>query len=233
MEPMPKLQLTKRNIDKITPPVSGQTDYFDTELKGFALRVSPDYTDKKTGAPMKGAKTFFVQVDVRDPATEKYKSRKAKIGLHGEYTPEQARQKAPDIMKRLREGKPADDGSIPTLRDLYDRYIKDKTLAKTTLLAYKYHIPKFESWLDLPLPKLSTMLTPEVVIDRYQQVLESGSGAAHNAFKCLQSIVNYGAVLYPQHVTGNPVKIISDAKLWTERKAREDCLEPGQFYSLL
>ena len=132
-------------------------------------------------------------------------------------------------MKRLRDGKPADDDSIPTLRDLYERYIKDKPLAKTTLLAYKYHIPKFETWLDLPLPKLSTMLTPEVVIDRYQQVLESGGGAAHNAFKCLQSVVNYGMVLYPQHVTGNPVKIISDAKLWTERKAREDCLEPGQF----
>ena len=63
---MPKLQLTKRNIDKIPSPASGQIDYFDTELKGFALRVSPDYADKKTGKPMKGAKTFFVQVDVRD-----------------------------------------------------------------------------------------------------------------------------------------------------------------------
>lgn len=228
---MPKLKLTKNEINKIPSPASGQVDYFDTDLKGFALRVSPDYKDKKTDKLMKGAKTFFVQVDVFDPATGKYKTRKGKIGLHGEYTPEQARAKAPDIMKRLKEGKDADDASIPTLRGLYERYIKDKPLATTTLLAYKFHIPpKFESWLDLPLPKLATMLTPEVVIDRYQQILEgSGSGAAHNAFKCLQSIVNYGMVLYPQHVTGNPVKIISDAKLWTERKAREDCIEPGQF----
>ncbi len=219
---MPKLLLTKRNIDskKHIPPVEkGQVDYFDTELRGFALRVGKD------------SKTFFVQVDVLDPATEKYRTVKGKVGRYGEITPEQARQKAPEIIQRLRAGKPANDDSIPTLRALYERYIQDKPLAKTTLTAYKFHIPpKFESWLDLPLPKLATMLTPEVVIDRYQQILgTSGGGAAHNAFKCLQSIINYGTVLYPLHITRNPVKIISDAKLWTERKAREDCLEPGQF----
>ena len=29
---MPKLKLTKGNIDKIIPPKKGQVDYFDTEL---------------------------------------------------------------------------------------------------------------------------------------------------------------------------------------------------------
>ena len=39
---MPKLLLTKRNIDskKHIPPVDkGQVDYFDEELKGLVLRV--------------------------------------------------------------------------------------------------------------------------------------------------------------------------------------------------
>lgn len=216
---MPVLQLTKRNIDKLPFTEQGQIDYFDTELKGFSLRVGKD------------SKTFFVKVDVLDPEKGKYKTVRGKVGRYGEITAEQARGKAPEIMKRLRAGKPVEDDAVPTLRNLYDRYIKDKPLAKTTLTAYKYHIPpKFESWLDLPLPKLATMMTPEVVIDRYNQVLaNSGSGAAHNAFKCLQSIINYGAVIYPQHVTRNPVKTISDAKLWVERKAREDQIEPGQF----
>lgn len=48
-------------------------------------------------------------------------------------------------MKRLREGKDADDNSIPTIHDLYERYIKDKPLAKTTLTAYKYYIPRTNS----------------------------------------------------------------------------------------
>jgi hypothetical protein len=65
---MPKLQLTKRNIDKLSFTEKGQIDYFDTELKGFALRVGKD------------SKTFFVQVDVLDPATGKYKTVKGKVG---------------------------------------------------------------------------------------------------------------------------------------------------------
>jgi integrase len=228
---MPKLYLGQREIKKIVPPESGRVDYFDTELKGLLLRVSADYPDKKTKEIQKGSKVFYVQVDVRDTATGKYISKKGKIGHYGEFTPEQARQKAPEIMKQLRAGKSVNDDAVPTLRDLYERYIKDKPLAKTTLTAYSFHIPpKFESWLDLPLSKLETTLTPEVIIDRYNQVLaNSGSGAAHNAFKCLQSIINYGAVLYPQHITRNPVKIISDAKLWVERQAREDKLDVGEF----
>ena len=217
---MPKLQLTKRNIDKLSFTEKGQIDYFDTELKGFALRVGKD------------SKTFFVQVDVLDPATGKYKTVKGKVGRYGEITPDEARTKrAPDIMQRLRAGKPANDDAIPTLRGLYEHYLKSKPMAKGTEYQYKIHIPgKFESWLDMPLPELATKLTPEVVIDRYQQVLEgSGPGAAYNAFKCLQSVINYGAILYPHHVTRNPVKVISDAKLWVKRQSREDCLEPGQF----
>jgi hypothetical protein len=59
---MPKLLLTKRNIDskKHIPPVeSGQVDYFDEELKGLLLRAG------------KSSKVFYVQVDVKDSATGK------------------------------------------------------------------------------------------------------------------------------------------------------------------
>jgi len=232
---MPKLKLTKENIGKISAPEKGQVDYFDTVLKGFALRVSPDYMDKKTGKNTKGAKTFFVQVDARDPVTGKYKSRKAKIGLYGEYTPEQARQKAPDVIKRLREGKRAEEVKPPTLRELYHRYVKDKKLKNNTTAAYKVYFEnkngaKFQTWLDIPVNELMTLLTPDVVIQRYQGVLDnSGKGAASNAFKMLQAIFNYSMILYPQFISRNPVKVITDAKLWPEIQARTTCLEPEQF----
>jgi integrase len=219
---MPVLQLTKRNIDKLPYTESGQTDYFDTEMKGLYLRVG------------QSSKTFFVMVDVQDPISRKYKKARAKIGRYGEITPDQARQRAPEIMQRLRAGKPAEEETPPTLRDLYHLYIKSKGLKSTTEAGYKVHIigeyGKFKTWLDVPLPALVGMLTPDVVIERYQQVLDgSGKGAASNAFKMLQAIINYGMILYPQHVSRNPVKVISDAKLWPEIKARTTCLEPGQF----
>ena len=36
---MPQLRLTKRHIEAIVPPATGQTIYYDTELIGFGLRV--------------------------------------------------------------------------------------------------------------------------------------------------------------------------------------------------
>jgi integrase len=231
---MPKLSLTQKEIKKIVPPASGRIDYFDTEMKGFLLRVSADYQDQKTGAPMKGAKVFYVQADVLDPATGRRVTRKGKVGLYGEYTPEQARQKAPEVMKALREGKPVTETPPPTLRKLYQHYVHDKRLKANTLGSYKVYFEnekgaKFPTWMDVPLPQLIQMLRPDVVMARFQEVLsQSGQGAASNAFKMLQAIINYGMILYPQHVIRNPVKVISDTELWPKIKARTTRIEPEQ-----
>lgn len=147
---MPTLLLTKRNIDskKHVPPVEvGRVDYFDEELKGLVLRVG------------KLSKTFYVQVDVKDPVTGKFKTVKEKIGLYGEYTPEQARAKAPDIIRRVREGRLA-NVTPPTLQMMYDRYLADKRLTKGTEYQYKSYVPRFfESWLAMPINLLEKALT--------------------------------------------------------------------------
>lgn len=230
---MPKQSLTQKVIKRIESPASGRVDYFDTELKGLLLRVSADYEDRN-GNPVKGARVFYVQVDVLDPATGRYVSRKAKIGQYGEYTPEQARAKAPEIMKRLREGKTGREEKIPTLRDLYHDYLAHKHLKSTTEAGYRIHIggkgSKFLEWMNIPIPQLENVLRPPVVVKRYQDVLNnSGKGAASNAFKMLQAIINYGMIIYPQYLTRNPVKVLSDGKLWLEIKGRTTCLEPEQF----
>ncbi len=220
---MPKLLLTKRNIDskKHIPPVDkGQVDYFDEELKGLVLRVG------------KSSKVFYVQVDVRDDVTGKFKTVKEKIGAYGEFTPEQARSKAPDVIRRIREGRVKEE-KPKTLRDMYDRYIVDKKLSQGTLLIYKSYIPRlFESWLDLPLNMVEKALSPEVVIDRFQSILEiNGKGAANNSFRCLQAIINYAEILYPQHLTRNPLKVLSRAEMWVQLEGRDDCLDIKQFKS--
>jgi hypothetical protein len=104
-------------------------------------------------------------------------------------------------MQRLRAGKPAEDAQPPTLRELYHLCVKSKGLKATTEAGYKVHVVgeygKFKTWLDLPLPALVDMLKPDVVIERYQQVLDaSGKGAASNAFKMLQTI-HYTRSMWP------------------------------------
>ena len=218
---MPKLLLTKRNIDskKHVPPIEvGRVDYFDEELKGLVLRVGIT------------SKVFYVQVDVKDPITGKFKTVKEKIGAYGEYTPEQARAKAPEIIRRIREGKPACEAP-PTLQMMYDRYLVDQRLSAGTEYQYKQYIPRlFESWLTLPLNLLGQALSPEVVIDKFHLIRENnGPSAANNSFKCLQAIIHYAEILYPHFVGRNPVKVLSNAKMWVKIEERDDCLDPKQF----
>lgn len=218
---MPTLLLTKRNIDskKHVPPVEqGQVDYFDEELKGLVLRVG------------KKSKVFYVQANVKDPVTGKFKTVKEKIGAYGEYTPEQARAKAPEMIRRIREGRAAKEAA-PTLQQMYDRYLTDKRLSAGTEFQYKSYVPRlFESWLDLPLDLLEKALSPEVVIDKFQMIRESsGPSAANNSFKCLQAIIGYAEILYPQFVTRNPIKVLSRAEMWSKIGVKDDCLELKQF----
>lgn len=39
---MPRLKITKANVKEIVKPVSGQVDYFDTELSGFGVRATKE-----------------------------------------------------------------------------------------------------------------------------------------------------------------------------------------------
>jgi len=84
---MPRLELTKKNIDKLSFTEKNKAvDYWDISLKGFGLRVGEQ------------TKTFFVKADVKtiqsDNASRPYKTVKSIIGRYGEWTPELARKEA-------------------------------------------------------------------------------------------------------------------------------------------
>lgn len=73
---MPKL--TKRFVDGLAPNSDGETFAWDSELKGFGLRVKPT-----------GVKTYLVQYRNADGLT-----RRLVLGKHGVLTPELARKMA-------------------------------------------------------------------------------------------------------------------------------------------
>ena len=71
-------KLNKRTVDALAAPVTGQAFLWDTEIKGFGVRV---------GAT--GTKTFVVQY-----MNEEGRVRRVKIGRFGVMTVEQARELA-------------------------------------------------------------------------------------------------------------------------------------------
>lgn len=226
---MPKISLTLREIKRIVPPESGRVDYFDTELKGFLLRVSADYPDK-AGAKQKGSRVFYVQVDVLDHVTGKYVTRKAKVGAYGEFTPEEARGKARLLLQQLRAGQPTVPANVLTLAQMMEVQLRDKGFKPRTEAAYRSEIPaKFASWLDMPLTEIS-MIPPDVIIDRFKQIeKDNGKMAVKNSFGKLQAILNYAKVKHPAMMPVNPCLVIGAASLWPETKCRTDCLKGNDF----
>lgn len=86
---MAVLKITKRNVDAAPVPVKGDAYFWDTELRGFGLRVTP-----------KGVRSYVVQY--RLPGRP---AKRLTIGIHGSpWTCEKARARAEDILISVKMG---------------------------------------------------------------------------------------------------------------------------------
>jgi len=115
---VPKVKLTKRQIDSIKPGDREQV-FWDTEVKGFGLRVRPG-----------GSRVFVVQY--RNAAG---RTRKLSLGRYGRLTPAEARSLAKQRLAEVAKGEdPAEDRSFaktsPTIRDLAERYLTEHAAVK-------------------------------------------------------------------------------------------------------
>src|SRR5438045_1390071 len=81
-----KAKITKTFVDSLMPPASGQIFYRDTELIGFAVRLSP------------GAKTYVAERKING------KTVRVSIGSHGVFTPTQARERARVLLGQMSDG---------------------------------------------------------------------------------------------------------------------------------
>tara|TARA_R110000868_G_scaffold124226_4_gene328577 strand:- start:98 stop:1369 length:1272 start_codon:yes stop_codon:yes gene_type:complete len=80
------MKLSKRTVDAIVA-TDKEVFYWDDEISGFALRVTPT-----------GRKTYTIQYRVKG------RVRRLKIGLHGTLTPDEARQQARRLLGEVAHG---------------------------------------------------------------------------------------------------------------------------------
>lgn len=126
MQKINKCKLTKRIVEGIEPDTSTRLTLWDTEVKGFCLRVYPT-----------GKKTYFLQYRNHDQIT-----RKIKLGVHGSVTTELAREQAIKLSLRIGIGEdPSLDISARknnrTLTDLAHEYLASYSKIKKTQKGYK------------------------------------------------------------------------------------------------
>lgn len=141
-EKVNRSKLTKRIVEAHSSDSSKRTLLWDTEIVGFCVRIYPT-----------GRKTYFFQY--RNPMKQ---TKFIKIGVHGNITTEQAREKAAQLALKVSAGAdPAVKSPVintaPTMEDLAEKYLnlhaihekRPKSVKEDKSMLKNYILKKFGS----------------------------------------------------------------------------------------
>lgn len=205
-----KLNLTKKAIDAIQLPETGQSLFYDTALPGFGLRAT------------KTAKTFFAEGYLgRD-------QKRVKIGRYGVFSPDQAREEARQILAKLARGEDPSSkkGGNLTLEEAYRDMIALRTSGQGEQL--KPGTVEGYDWLlntclaDYKATRLSSINEPKVRAIHADLTKDRGAYAANNTLRLVRNVFNYATWAYPDMKGfGNPVECLSQQRLWNPESRRK------------
>lgn len=137
-------KITKRLMDTLQPPESGQSFVWDTGIKGFGVRLTPN------------RKTYVVQARVKG------KTVRVTLGAHGPLTPEQAREMAKAKLGEMAQGvninqaQKAERLQNITLDEAFADYLKTRSLKPNTINDYhKAMRLGFDDWRNKPIRHIS------------------------------------------------------------------------------
>lgn len=214
-------RLTKSVVDRISPPASDQPEYYrDTQLTGFALRVTP-----------RGVKSFVVETRIQG------KVRRKTLGRYGPLTVEQARKAAQKFLEEVAGGRdPIAEAQVAadrrmTLGEVFEAYLTvRKDLKPSTIHDYRRHLREaFADWVDRPIATISK----EAVTKRHQRLGERSPARANNAMRVLRALFNFargqyedteGNSLFPE----NPVDRLSHTRAWYRIERRRTLITRSQ-----
>ncbi|HEY8008590.1 MAG TPA: site-specific integrase [Methylocella sp.] len=150
-----RVKLTKRAIDALQPPKTGDLFAWDTELKGFGVRVRPVSSSKP------GLSAAYI-IQYRTPRGQRRYSF-AKVGT---CTPDEARARALRLLAAVQDGgDPSAERYAEheaqrvalTVTQLCDRYIE---AARAGLVKTRFGEPKRASTLDIDEGRIARHINP-------------------------------------------------------------------------
>lgn len=224
------MKLTKRGIDSLPLPETGQALYWDDELPGYGLRVT------------KGAKTFIVQRRVAG------KTVRATLGKYGPLTPDQARKLAVKSLSELVQGvdinaeKQAAKVRGITLREAFAAYLDNRHLSPRTVTSYQETMKlAFADWGDIPVSAINrTMIERRfTALSAPRSPVEAGTpskprlATANRHFRILRAVINFAMEKYSTSdgeplIPSNPVTRLSVLRKWHRIERRTRHIEPHQ-----
>ena len=211
---MPKLKLTKKSIDALPHPASGQVFHRDSELRGFGICV--------------GArdKSYFVERQILG------RTRRVTLGRFPVMQVEDARGKALEVLAAMARGEnpvaeaKAARSGVPSVKQAFANFFEGKpNLAEVTVSNYSRTPTRYlKDWLNKPLDEI----TKEMVMARHRKISdEFGPPTANNVFRHFRSVYNFAASLHDD-LPPNPVHVLSRTRSWAKEKRRRTIVAAHQ-----
>ncbi|NQZ72753.1 MAG: tyrosine-type recombinase/integrase [Dinoroseobacter sp.] len=204
---MPSLRLTRRAVDEVPYPTSGQVFYRDTMLSGFGLRVGAN------------SKVFFAEGQVNR------RTRRVTIGRADVFAPEIARKKALVILGEMAEGrdpnaeKRKEKRERVTVEMAFDRFFEArKTLSPNTVSNYRRSEQLYlKAWRNKEMKEI----TRQMVLKKHQEIgKKHGETTANNVMRHFRSVYNFISATQDDYPP-NPVQILTQARAWFKERRRQ------------
>jgi len=197
-------KITKSAVDKFVPPNKGQTIVWDTELKGFGLRVTPS------------RKTYVAQSRVAS------KSRRVTLGLHGVLTPDEGRRAAKEALVQMGRGvdingeRERQERYSVNLGEAFLAYKGSRKLSANTLRDYEESMKNgFGDWKDLPIRSI----THDMISKRFTALSKVSAARTNLKFRFLRALFNFAMVMYatPDGQPLVPSNLCVTLRMWCSR----------------
>lgn len=205
------MKLTKSKVETLPIPAAGQSLFWDDELRGFGVRVTPS-----------GARSYVVQGRVKGIGKE----RRVTLGAHGRLTCDEARRKARAALVGLDEGvdpqveKKLAIAAAVTLREVAEDYCKNKRTTKggkltaLTVRDINRHVTtNFGDWIEKPVVDI----TSEMCRDRFEKISARSESQANQAFRILRALINFS--IDEETPRPNPVRTLNKGR-WNQNKTK-------------
>jgi len=215
------IKLTKTRVDNIDRPANGQAFVRDSEMRGFALRV--------TAA---GAKAFVVEKRING------RVKRITLGRYPDITVEQARKEAQKIIGKIATGtdpiaeRKEKHANAVNVKRIFDEFLQERiNLRERTRDHYKRTLSRYvKDWLEKPLADI----TKDMVAKRHREIGEEhGQASANLTMRVLSTIYNFASAKY-EDASGrsvfpeNPVNRLRQARSWYKEERRQTVIKPHQ-----
>lgn len=214
-------KITKSYVDRLSTPETGQTFVRDSELKGFAVRITST-----------GAKSFILEKRIDG------KVKRLTLGRYPELTVEQARKEAHKLLGQIAVGRnpPAEKKSEAlqgtTLQQAFDDFIAvRKKLKPRTLYDYQRIMKTvFADWQNKAMLKINK----DMVAKRHSKIgAEHGEAHANLSMRFLRALFNFAIAQYEDGnghsiLRENPVIRLTQTRAWYREERRQTVIKPHE-----